>query len=166
MGEEPSVERALQAVDLHVPDVVVFDEHANRAATGDACWHVLNHNPGTRCVVLVDELFLMADVKVHRFELDGGADKAAYTTVTVGGELGYRFFLWKGLYVAPVVRFWPNVWDDAPEGGVTVRTASGATVTHTPMKQGFGGFVPNVLIGWAFDVVPPAPAATRDTARR
>jgi hypothetical protein len=108
-------------------------------------------------VVLIDELYVLADLKVHRFELEsasprGGVDEAAYTTVTVGGEVGWRFFVWKGLHVAPVVRFWPNVWDSAPDGGVALRTRDGSISRHDPMKQGAGGLFANVLVGWAFDL--------------
>jgi hypothetical protein len=103
-------------------------------------------------VTLFDELYVMADFKVHRFEVDAGAGRRYYTTATVGGELGYRFFLWKGLHVAPVLRFWPNVWSDAPSDGVAVPTRDGGELRHRPLKQGAGGFFANVLVGWAFDL--------------
>jgi hypothetical protein len=100
-------------------------------------------------VTLIDELYVLVDFKVHRYAFTAGGERADYTTVTVGGELGYRFFIWKGLHVAPVVRFWPNVWTSAP-GGVV---ASG--LTHQPVAQGASGFFANVLVGWAFDVIEP-----------
>lgn len=103
-------------------------------------------------VVLLDELHVLADVKVHRFELDSGVDQTSYTTMTVGGEIGWRFFVWKGLHVAPVVRFWPNVWDDAPAGGVALRMRDGSISRHDAEKQGAGGLFANLLVGWAFDL--------------
>jgi hypothetical protein len=102
-------------------------------------------------ITLFDELYTMADVKLHRFEAYAGGELARYTTVTVGAEIGWRWFLWKGLHVTPVIRFWPNVWDDAPAGGVMVATATG-TLAHAPAQQGASGLFANVLVGWAFDV--------------
>lgn len=102
-------------------------------------------------VVLVDELYVLADLKLHHYEADAGAGRASYSTVTVGGEIGWRFYVWKGLHVTPVVRYWPNVWDDAPAGGVVVPTATG-TLTHQPVSQGKGGLFANVLVGWSFEL--------------
>jgi hypothetical protein len=101
-------------------------------------------------VTLIDELYVLVDFKVHRYAFSVGAERADYTTFTVGGEVGYRFFLWKGLHVAPVIRYWPTVWTSAPQGV----TAGG--LTHQPVAQGFQGLFANVLIGWAFDLVPEA----------
>jgi hypothetical protein len=102
-------------------------------------------------VVLFDELWVLADLKVHRFEAETPLDHQAYTNVTFGGEIGYRYFLWKGLNVAAVVRYWPNVHSSAGRG-VTLHDASGKSFLHEPAQQGFGGVFPNVLVGWAFDL--------------
>ena len=101
-------------------------------------------------VSLIDELYVMADFKVHGFEVDTGLDPARYTTITLGGEVGYRLFVWEGLFVSPVVRYWPNVWTSAP-GGFALQTSAGS-FQHDPMSQGAGGLFANVLIGWAFDM--------------
>jgi len=101
-------------------------------------------------VTIIDELYALVDFKVHRYAFTVGAERAEYTTFTVGAEVGYRFFIWKGLHVAPVIRYWPTVWTSAP-GGVT---AGG--VTHQPVAQGFQGLFANILVGWAFDLVPEA----------
>jgi len=98
-------------------------------------------------VVLIDELYVLVDFKVHRFDLSLGADRASYTTVTIGGEVGWRFFVWKGLFVTPVVRYWPNVWTSAPDGGVAI-----GTIHHQPLTQGKDGLFVNVLVGWAFNL--------------
>jgi hypothetical protein len=104
-------------------------------------------------VTLIDELYVLADLKVHHYEVEArGADPVDYTTVTVGGELGYRLFLWKGLHVIPVLRYWPNVWTDAAEGGVVVPTATGS-LRHTALQQGASGLFANLTVGWAFDVL-------------
>jgi hypothetical protein len=102
-------------------------------------------------VVLLDELYVLADVKLHRFEAHAGAGLAHYSTVTVGAEIGWRFYVWKGLHVTPVIRYWPNVWDSAPESSVVVPTQDGSLI-HPVAKQGFGGLFANVLVGWSFEL--------------
>ncbi|MBX2801272.1 MAG: hypothetical protein KTR31_26580 [Myxococcales bacterium] len=99
---------------------------------------------------VVDELQVLVDFKAHRFEVDTGLDPASYTTLTVGAEVGYRLFVWEGLFVHPVVRFWPNVWTSQP-AGFALETEAGA-FRHDPLSQGVGGLFGNVLLGWAFDV--------------
>lgn len=103
-------------------------------------------------VTLFRELYVMADLKVHHFEASAGAAITRYTTVTAGAEIGWRLFVWRGFHVTPVVRYWPTIWDNAPDGGVMVETADGGIVRHAPMQQGFGGLFANVLVGWAFDL--------------
>jgi hypothetical protein len=103
-------------------------------------------------MTLIDELYVMADLKLHHFEASAGAAQQQYSTVTVGGEVGWRFFVWKGLHVTPVVRYWPTVWDDQPVGGLRIATRDGGEVMHAPMQQGVSGWFANVLIGWAFDL--------------
>ena len=83
-------------------------------------------------------------------EVDTGLSPEAYTTVTLGGEIGYRLFVWEGLYVCPVIRYWPNVWSSAPDG-LALSTAAGDW-QHDPMEQGYSGLFANVLIGWDFDL--------------
>jgi hypothetical protein len=102
-------------------------------------------------VVLIDELWVLADFKVHHFEADTPLDHAAYTNVTIGGEIGWRYFIWKGFNVALVARYWPNVYSSAGSG-ITLHDASGRPFFHEPMQQGYGGFFGNVLVGWAFDL--------------
>lgn len=102
-------------------------------------------------VLLIDELWILADFKVHRFSVDTAADHAAYTVVTVGAELGWRFFLWKGLNVALVARYWPNVYSTAGKG-VTLHRPTGEAFIDPPAQQGYSGLFANVLVGWAFDL--------------
>jgi hypothetical protein len=100
-------------------------------------------------VLLLDELWVLADLKVHHFEPEVGAQRASYETITVGGEIGWRFFVWKGFNIAVVGRYWPNVWSSA-QGGVTFKTPGGQTFVHEPAQQGNAGLFANVLVGWAF----------------
>lgn len=104
-------------------------------------------------LTLIDELYVLVDIKLHAFELQLDDERARYKTLTVGAELGYRFFLWKGLYVSPVVRYWPNVWSSAGKS-LTLTARDGSQLRHEPLWQGMGGsglFV-NLLLGWGFDV--------------
>jgi hypothetical protein len=102
-------------------------------------------------ILLIDELWILADVKVHRFEASTPVDRAAYTNVTVGGEMGWRFFVWKGFNIGVVARYWPNVHSTAG-AGVLLRDTSGHLFLHRPQAQGSSGFFGNVLLGWAFDL--------------
>ena len=52
-------------------------------------------------IVLIDELYVLLDIKYHRFELTLGAEHPSYETLTVGGEIGWRFFIWRGFYLSP-----------------------------------------------------------------
>lgn len=94
---------------------------------------------------LVDELYVLADFKLHDHEVSYRGETENYRTLTVGGEVGYRLFFTRGLFVAPVVRFWPNVWES--RGQVQV-----GGLTHEAMSQGVSGLFANVLIGGSFDV--------------
>jgi hypothetical protein len=101
-------------------------------------------------LTLVDELWLLVDFKVHRFEVDLDAQHQAYTTMTLGAELGYRYFLWRGLNIALVARYWPNIY--ASTKGVVLHDSQGERLVHKPMEQGSSGFFANVLLGWAFNL--------------
>jgi len=57
--------------------------------------------------------WVLADLKVHHFEATTAFDHASYTNVTVDGEVGWRFFVWKGFNVAIVGRYGPNVYSTA-----------------------------------------------------
>jgi hypothetical protein len=100
-------------------------------------------------VLLIDELWVLADVKVHHFEPELAAERASYTTMTLGGEVGWRFFVWKGFNIGVVGRYWPNVWSSA-KNGVPLTSSSGQPFVHQPAHQGASGLFANVLVGWAF----------------
>jgi hypothetical protein len=102
-------------------------------------------------VLLIDELWILADFKVHHFLVDTAVDHLAYTTVTIGAELGWRYFIWKGFNVALVARYWPNVYSTSGKG-VTLHDQSGTVFLDPPEKQGDSGFLANVLVGWAFNL--------------
>jgi hypothetical protein len=102
-------------------------------------------------VLLIDELWVLIDFKVHHLEANTAVDHQSYTNVTIGGEIGWRYFIWKGFNLGIVLRYWPNVYSTAGNG-LTLHDANGQTFVHKPIQQGFDGFVPNVLVGWAFQL--------------
>jgi hypothetical protein len=90
---------------------------------------------------LVDELYVMLDVKAHRYEARTLDARIDYTTVSVGAELGYRLFAWKGLFVQPMLRFWPNVWTSLEHDRAQLGD-------HRHEAKNLGFFA-NLSIGWA-----------------
>lgn len=100
-------------------------------------------------MLLIDELYVMADFKLHHIHAAvGDGEVASYTTVTIGAEIGWRFFIWDGFFVSPVLRYWPNVWDSAPDGGVLLSNG----MRHEPISQGTSGFFGNLLVGYDFEL--------------
>jgi hypothetical protein len=102
-------------------------------------------------ILLIDELWVLGDLKVHHLEAATASEHHAYTNVTIGAEIGWRYFVWKGFHVALVARYWPNVYSSAGRG-VTFHDTQGKTFVHEPFKQGKDGLFGNVLVGWAFDL--------------
>jgi hypothetical protein len=122
------------AVDLRVERLVLTYSHGEGLELPDGVELPFTTGGGAG-LTLYKELYVLGDLKVHRYELP----QDRYTTLTVGAELGYRLPVWKGLTVTPVVRYWPNVWNNAP-------------ADLEPIEQGWHGLFANVLVGWAFDL--------------
>jgi len=100
-------------------------------------------------VTLVDELWLGVEFKTHRYEVNApGGPVANYQTYSVGPVLGYKAFIWKGLYANGYARYWPNVASTLP-GDKIVLAGSAGSVTHA--AHDFGVFA-NVSIGYAFEL--------------
>jgi hypothetical protein len=95
-------------------------------------------------VVLLDELYVMADFKRHRYEASLDGDTVAYTTTSIGAEVGWRFFAWRGFFVQPMLRYWPNVHTTLPGGSAQV-----GGVMHAAKDL---NFFANVTVGWAFEI--------------
>jgi hypothetical protein len=95
-------------------------------------------------VILLDELYLMVDLKVHRYQAELDEQRSDYTTISVGLELGYRLFLWRGLFVQTVVRYWPNVYSSLPGDAVQL-----GDLRHEAKNL---GVFANVMLGFAFDI--------------
>jgi hypothetical protein len=92
----------------------------------------------------IDQLYVMVDFKVHRYEARLDDQEARYTTISIGAELGYRWFVWRGLFVNPTLRYWPTVWSSRER----MRLREGAQPFEHHAKD-LGVFA-NVSIGIAF----------------
>ena len=100
-------------------------------------------------VTLVDELWLGLEFKTHRYEVNApNGPVASYQTYSIGPVLGYKAFIWKGLYANGYARYWPNVASTLTDDKITLEGSSG-TVTHS--AHDFGVFA-NVSLGYAFDL--------------
>jgi hypothetical protein len=98
-------------------------------------------------IQITPNLHLMVEVKAHRYEVMS-ADRSQslhYTTFSIGPGAFYDVYLYKGLFVQPNVRFWPNVANTLGDG--TLRRPDGTTYVHQPHNLGL--FV-NVNLGWTF----------------
>ena len=98
---------------------------------------------------LVDELWLGVEFKTHRYEVNApNGPVSSYQTYSIGPVLGYKAFIWKGLYANGYARYWPNVASSL-SGNKIALAGSDGTVTHS--AHDFGVFA-NVSLGYAFDL--------------
>jgi hypothetical protein len=98
---------------------------------------------------ITPDFHVLLEVKAHRFEVRG-ADrnrKLAYTTFSVGPGVFYDFYLYRGLFLQPNARFWPNVASTLDESNARLPRADGTTYEHE--SHSFGFFA-NVNLGWTF----------------
>ena len=100
-------------------------------------------------VTLVDELWLGVEFKTHRYEVNApGGPVTSYQTYSIGPVLGYKAFIYKGLFADAYLRYWPNVASSLDGNKVALQGTDG-TVEHS--AHDFGVFA-NVSIGYAFDL--------------
>ena len=100
-------------------------------------------------MTLVDELWLGVEFKTHRYEVNApGGAVSSYQTYSIGPVLGYKAFIYKGLYADAYLRYWPNVATSLTNNEIALQGTTG-TVEHS--AHDFGVFA-NVSIGYAFDL--------------
>ena len=100
-------------------------------------------------MTLVDELWLGVEFKTHRYEVNApGGPVTSYQTYSIGPVLGYKAFIYKGLFADAYLRYWPNVASSLDGNKVALQGTDG-TVEHS--AHDFGVFA-NVSIGYAFDL--------------
>jgi hypothetical protein len=100
-------------------------------------------------LTLVDELWLGVEFKTHRYEVSApGGAVSSYQTYSIGPVLGYKAFIWKGLFADAYLRYWPNIATSLPDNKIALAGNDGA-VSHG--AHDFGVFA-NVSLGYAFDL--------------
>ena len=98
-------------------------------------------------VTVVDELWLGAEFKAHGYKVNApGGRTSSYQTYSIGPVLGYKYYIWKGLYADAYGRYWPNVATSL-DGGKVALDGNNGTVEHT--AHDFGLFA-NVSVGYMF----------------
>lgn len=135
-------------VDLHFNDLNGFG--LSRAERDQSLRVFVPYTTGFGVgLTLVDELWLGVEFKTHRYRVSApGGPVSSYQTYSVGPVLGYKAFIWKGLYANGCARWWPNVASSLSDGKTTLDGNAGS-VTH--QAHDFGVFA-NVSIGYAFDL--------------
>ncbi len=90
---------------------------------------------------------VLVEVKAHRYEVtsNSGTEQLSYTTFSIGPGAFYDVYLYKGLFLQPNVRFWPNVGDTLEEN--TLTSSDGTTYEHAPHNL---NFFANVNLGYTF----------------
>jgi AraC-like DNA-binding protein len=60
---------------------------------------------------------VLVEVKTHRYEVVGANrnQRLSYLTFTVGPGLFYEIHLWRGLFLQPLVRWWPRAGATTPQ---------------------------------------------------
>jgi hypothetical protein len=98
---------------------------------------------------ILDELWLGVEFKTHRYDVNApGGAVSSYQTYSIGPVLGYKAFIYKGLFADAYLRYWPNVASSLTNNEIALRGTDG-TVEHS--AHDFGVFA-NVSIGYAFDL--------------
>lgn len=98
---------------------------------------------------ITENLHVMIEAKAHRFEVTGRdpAVKAKYTTFSVGPSVFYSIYLYKGFFLQPNVRFWPNVASTLSNNKVALLQSDGSVYEH--QAHSFGFFA-NMNLGYSF----------------
>jgi hypothetical protein len=98
---------------------------------------------------ILDELWLGVEFKSHRYEVNApGGPTSSYQTYSVGPVIGYKLYVYKGLFFNAYARYWPNVASTLDDNQIALRGTNG-TVIHN--AHDFGVFA-NGSIGYAFDL--------------
>jgi hypothetical protein len=93
------------------------------------------------------ELWLGAEFKAHGYEVNApGGPVSHYRTYSIGPVLGYKYYIWNGLYADAYGRYWPNVVTSL-DGGKVALVGNQGTVEHTAHDFGLFG---NVSLGYMF----------------
>lgn len=98
---------------------------------------------------VLDELWVGVEFKTHRYDVNApGGPTVGYQTYSIGPVVGYKVFLYRGLFADAYLRYWPNVATSLDGGKVALRTGN-ETVMHDAHSF---DFFANVSIGYMFDL--------------
>ena len=98
---------------------------------------------------ITQNLHALVELKAHHYEVTGqdSSVKIAYTTFSIGPGLFYTIPIYRGLFLQPNVRYWPNVGSTLSGNEVAIRQPDGTIYEHH--THDFGLFA-NVNLGYAF----------------
>ena len=98
---------------------------------------------------VTQHLHVLVEGKAHRFDVTSRDRNAevSYTGFSVGPSVFYSIHLYKGLFLEPNVRYWPNVASTLPGQHALLRQPDGSVYVHEP--HAFGLFA-NANLGWTF----------------
>ena len=100
-------------------------------------------------LTLLDELWLGVELKDHKYEVNApGGPVVTYNTYSIGPVLGYKLFIFRGLFLNAYLRYWPTVASTLAGGKTTLQGTNGPVV-HDAHDWGVFG---NLAIGYAFDL--------------
>jgi hypothetical protein len=94
-----------------------------------------------------ENLHVLVELKAHRYDV-ASRDRSAevdYTTFSIGPSVFYTVYLYKGLFLEPNVRFWPNVASTLPANRTSFLDTDGTVREHK--AHDFGLFA-NMNLGW------------------
>jgi len=135
-----------QGLDLNqVPGLALAQAERDAGARVRVPW-TTGFGVGVR---ITEHLHALVEFKAHRYEVSGRDrnSEVDYTTFSIGPSVFYSIYLYKGLFLQPNVRFWPNVASTLSGGHAAIRQPDGSTYDH--QAHDFGLFA-NVNLGWTF----------------
>jgi hypothetical protein len=89
---------------------------------------------------LLDELWLV-EFKTHRYEVNApGGPVSSYQTYSIGPVLGYKFFVFKGIFVNAYLRYWPNIATSLPTTNSRLRGPTERSPTARMTSRSSGTF--------------------------
>ncbi|HVZ72929.1 MAG TPA: hypothetical protein VHJ20_11185 [Polyangia bacterium] len=94
-------------------------------------------------------LHALVEFKAHHYEVTGLDPRVEvkYTTFSIGPGLFYTIPIWRGLFLQPNIRYWPNVGSTLSGNQVAIRQPDGTVYEHR--AHDFGLFA-NMNLGYAF----------------
>jgi hypothetical protein len=100
-------------------------------------------------VRITPDLHILVEAKAHHYNVTGNdpTHQVDYTTFSVGPGVFYTFHIYKGLFLEPNVRFWPNVGSTLKGNKAAIVQSDGSVYEHK--AHDFGLFA-NMNIGWTF----------------